>query len=316
MALRALLHCGSGGRRDPLPEDDEFLAADLEPLDSESGRRESASMLRQLSVMATPYVVSNSDDAFVNLAALKNGQAAAPALATPGTGFARLKSVAPSSGLEWTESRKLLEAAIVFEQVDPKVDPAGQHAWRADLAAAEWRLAARLHTLGLDMAVQAGDGNCQFRSLSFGLYGTPAHHSRVRAAAVDCLRRRRPQFEAFLGEEFGAYAREMARQGVWGDELTLRAAAEAFGVCINVVTSDAANWFMRYVPEHAIVRREVFISYIAPVHYNAIVRRPRGAAPFLRSMSSLGRRNSRIVEALDEYERTRAVPAAPTEVLT
>ena len=132
---------------------------------------------------------------------------------------------------------------------------------------------------------------------------------------MDCLRRRRAQFEAFLGEEFNAYARQMACSGVWGDELTLRAACECYGVVINVITSDAENWFLRYVPEHSVVQREVFCSYIAPVHYNAIVRRPRGAAPFLRSMSSLGRRNSRIVEALDEYERTKAVPAAPTEVL-
>lgn len=90
-----------------------------------------------------------------------------------------------------------------------------------------------------------------------------------------------------------------------------RAACEALGVVINVVTSDPENWFLRYVPAHSLVKREIFLSYVSPVHYNSIRRRPRGAAPMLRSLSSLGRRDSRILAALDEYERTNAVPENP-----
>ena len=125
----------------------------------------------------------------------------------------------PTAGLEWTTSRKLLEAAIAVEQLHPSLDPA--LAWRQDVAAQERRLVDRLTSLGLYMAVQRGDGNCQFRSLSFGLFGTPDHHAFVRRSCVDHMLQRRGDFEAFLGEDFRGYVREMGRDGVWGDELTL-----------------------------------------------------------------------------------------------
>ncbi len=51
-----------------------------------------------------------------------------------------------------------------------------------------------------------------------------------------------------------------------------RATCDAFGVVINVITSDAENWFLRYLPQQkAAVRHEVFLTYIAPIHYNAIL---------------------------------------------
>ena len=131
---------------------------------------------------------------------------------------------------------------------------------------------------------------------------------------MDYIFLNRHVFELFLGEDFKAWAKQMARDGTWGDELTLRAASEAYGIVVNVVTSDSENWFLRYIPEHTLVQREVFLSYIAPIHYNGIRKLARGPT-ILRSMSSLGRRNSRVVAALDEYERTMAVPKQPTDVL-
>ena len=88
--------------------------------------------------------------------------------------------------------------------------------------------------------------------------------------------------------EYSTYLRDMARSRTWGDELTLRAAVEAFGCVAHVVTSESANWYLVYTPEskpddaalaQACAKRsvpqprlgkEVFISYVSPVHYNAI----------------------------------------------
>lgn len=219
-----------------------------------------------------------------------------------------------AAGLRWTESRKILEAAIAIEQQTSPADLVLHY--RQDLQAQEQRLVNRLHTLGLEMEVQAGDGNCQFRSLSRCLYGTPVHHAFVRRKAVAYIRFHRPDFEVFLGEDFKTYVREMARDGVWGDELTLRAACESLGVVLNVVSSDSENWFHRYIPLHALVQHEAFLSFVSPVHYNAISRRPqRVAAPALRSRSSLGRRDSRILAALDDYAARREVPETPQAVL-
>lgn len=50
-----------------------------------------------------------------------------------------------------------------------------------------------------------------------------------------------------------------------------RALCEAYGIVINVITSDQQNWFMRYAPEvQPKNNMEVFVTYIAPIHYNAV----------------------------------------------
>lgn len=51
-----------------------------------------------------------------------------------------------------------------------------------------------------------------------------------------------------------------------------RAICEAYGVVVNVITSDQQHWFMRYEPEGTQPKKsvEVFVTYIAPIHYNAV----------------------------------------------
>lgn len=57
-----------------------------------------------------------------------------------------------------------------------------------------------------------------------------------------------------------------------------RAVCEAYGIVINVITSDQQHWFMRYEPEAQPKKRmEVFVTYIAPIHYNAVRLAPSGA---------------------------------------
>jgi hypothetical protein len=128
------------------------------------------------------------------------------------------------------------------------------------------------------------------------------------------MRQHRHDFEAFLGEEFSQYCREMAKPRVWGDELTLRAICEVFGIVVNVITSEPENWFLRYVPKHNLVKHEVFLTYISPVHYNAIRRRKK--VDLLRSFSSSSQQqSSQIMSALEEYERRQQVPTNPQELV-
>lgn len=149
------------------------------------------------------------------------------------------------------------------------------------------RLIARLKSLGLEMRDVRGDGACQFRALAFQLYGNEAGHKDVRAAVVEHMRRNESFFGPFFGDEFDAYLRDMSRDDCWGDELTLRAAVEAFGCTIVVVTSRPSSWFLEYRAEDAdattfnpvhttgqegsIHRKTLYLSYIFPVHYTAIV---------------------------------------------
>ena len=41
---------------------------------------------------------------------------------------------------------------------------------------------------------------------------------------------------------FASLPQAMSQGGTWGDELTLRAACDSYGVVVHCVTSEAENW--------------------------------------------------------------------------
>lgn len=93
-----------------------------------------------------------------------------------------------------------------------------------------------------------------------------------------------------------------------------RAICEAYGIVINVITSDTENWFLRYLPQRSRLQHEVFLTYISPVHYNAIRRRAK--VDLLRSFSVVKQQQgSRIMAALEGYEREKVVPSNPQELV-
>lgn len=222
----------------------------------------------------------------------------------PSTNFRRVASVAPvldapqvNGSLKktdlWTQSRQNLEEAIEEEK-----ENSTHKTWDSDLLSHEQRLDQRLDKLKLDMFIMGSDGACQFRSISYGLFGTEAYHRAVRRKAVQYMRDHRSDFEAFVGDDMDGWLKEMSQHESWGDELTLRALCEAYGIVINVITSDQQHWFMRYEPEAQPKKAaEVFITYIAPIHYNAVRRKTQASQ--LRRSFSRQRSGSRIQQALD-----------------
>eukprot|EP00629_Pelagomonadales_sp_RCC1024_P003837 CAMPEP_0119273302 /NCGR_PEP_ID=MMETSP1329-20130426/9986_1 /TAXON_ID=114041 /ORGANISM="Genus nov. species nov., Strain RCC1024" /LENGTH=259 /DNA_ID=CAMNT_0007273491 /DNA_START=119 /DNA_END=895 /DNA_ORIENTATION=- len=143
----------------------------------------------------------------------------------------------------------------------------------------------RLQKLGLARHEMEGDGNCQFRSFAFGLYGSQEHHKAVREACVAHMKAHEDFFGVFFEEgEFRKYLKGMARNKTWGDELTLRAVVEAYGCVAHVVSSEAANWYLVYEPEETnapppgppgvaapAAGKRVFLAYKSPIHYDSIV---------------------------------------------
>ncbi|KXZ45455.1 hypothetical protein GPECTOR_54g196 [Gonium pectorale] len=216
-------------------------------------------------------------------------------------GFVRVRSIRSPQGLEWSHSRKVLEVLIAAERSAGSTRAGGTRRGSRSggdggssgesYSAAERRLAERLERLNLEMLQVAGDGNCQFRSLSNELYGSQDHHASIRRAAVAHILAHRSSFEAFLGEDFDDYTAAMARSGTWGDELTLRAVCDSYGIIVHVVTSDEDNWYLTYEPAELKVDFEVFLTYIAPLHYNSIRRLSSlrtMALTFSRSLRRLG----------------------------
>jgi len=116
------------------------------------------------------------------------------------------------------------------------------------------------------------DGNCQFRALSQELFGTQRWHGEVRKHATAYMRKRPHDFSIYFEGEsaWQKYVRDMAVNGTWGDELTLRAVADALRVKIHVLTSDEENWYLQYEPAAHSHVRELFLAYISPIHYNTL----------------------------------------------
>lgn len=142
-----------------------------------------------------------------------------------------------------------------------------------EIEAGQELLRQRCRFLGLMTMDMLDDGNCQFRAMAQELYASQEHHGIVRAAVVDYLGRNADKYAAFF--EAGTwedYLRTMAALRTWGDELTLRAAAEVFNIRIHVISSTETNWYIVYEPEKGLQddARNLFITYVSPIHYNTV----------------------------------------------
>ena len=139
-------------------------------------------------------------------------------------------------------------------------------------------LARRLAALQLEAVAVRDDGACQFRAFSQQLYGTQDLHRAVRLAVVAHMRSESHFFGAMFDDgELEPYLEGMGRSRSWGDELTLRAFADAFCVCVHVVASTDTNWHLVYSPpEGTPPKKHVFLTYLSPVHYDALT----AAAPW------------------------------------
>ena len=144
-----------------------------------------------------------------------------------------------------------------------------------DVSSSSQPLHRRLLSFGLSPQEMISDGACQFRALSHQLFGTQAHHKEVRAEAVAHIRANEEVFAPFFtGGEMVRYLAAMGRDRTWGDELTLRAVCDSFGVVLYIVQSTQENWLLTYEPEGRSSKRRsskrLFLTYLSPVHYNAI----------------------------------------------
>lgn len=59
----------------------------------------------------------------------------------------------------------------------------------------------------------------------------------------------------------------MSQSGVAGDELTMRAISDHFGVPINIITADDFMWCSRYAPKQTKSQRELFVALVAPTTF-------------------------------------------------
>lgn len=112
----------------------------------------------------------------------------------------------------------------------------------------------------------------QFRALSDQLYKTSDFHKRVRQEIVQQLKSRPKSYKGFVDKmEFSQYVKKMSSDSVWGDEVTLKAAADLYGVKIVLITSIKDNPSIVILPKsEKEPGRVIHLSYLAGIHYNSI----------------------------------------------
>ncbi|EPY43767.1 hypothetical protein AGDE_00154 [Angomonas deanei] len=109
-------------------------------------------------------------------------------------------------------------------------------------------LNARLKRLGKQITAQKQDGNCLFSALAHQLFGNSRLHRLVRSLVVAYMRENSRDYAA-LFENWPNYIVEMTKEGTWGDEVCVNAAARCFGVNIHLITSDKDRWHVVFQHE-------------------------------------------------------------------
>ena len=95
----------------------------------------------------------------------------------------------------------------------------------------------------------------------------------MRQKAVAHMTANSDSFSIFFDStnEWQAYISSMSTPMTWGDELTLRAASDAYGIKIHVITTTKENWYLHYEPAQQQLPRSLFLCYTAPIHYDTFV---------------------------------------------
>jgi len=130
-----------------------------------------------------------------------------------------------------------------------------------------------------------GDGNCQFAAIADQLKDDPSYHLHVRKYVVDWLRKNenyelpngtvlKDYLETDLFSTWSNYCDYMAQEKVWGDHITLIAAAEAFNVRIVIVSSvkDSLDPIIVISPNSNQQTKVLYLSHELEYHYSSLAQ--------------------------------------------
>jgi len=149
----------------------------------------------------------------------------------------------------------------------------------------EKRLKTRMENYQLETKrIIPGDGNCQFSSISDQITDSIKHAPFIRRLIVhwltvhaDTVLENGAKLSEFsYDKEWKVYLNEMSKNGIWGDHLTLIAAAEIFNVSIVIISSVANddNYLLEINPtiQHKGIPPvgKLMLSHLTEFHYGSI----------------------------------------------
>jgi len=124
-----------------------------------------------------------------------------------------------------------------------------------------------------------GDGNCQMHAISDQLYNTIAKSADIRKMVVDWLQKNRDWqlpngavLHQFVHDRpWEEYCTAMAKDGCWGDHLTLLAISEMFGAQISIFSSvEGDNFITEIHPTTKKLKKVLLLSHYAEFHYGSL----------------------------------------------
>jgi hypothetical protein len=139
-----------------------------------------------------------------------------------------------------------------------------------ELTKSKRRLQRRLKEYTLVEYTISGDGNCQFASLSDQLYRTPKMQGVVRSLVVKQLMDYPEFYSRFVPGNYEFYCWKMSQSHVWGDHLTLQAAADKYGIQISLITSYKDSPYLHIMPREIKTSRILWLSFLSELHYNSL----------------------------------------------
>ena len=114
-----------------------------------------------------------------------------------------------------------------------------------------------------------GDGNCQFRSLSWALHGTEEHYADFRRCIVAHLKENWDRYKEFTVDP-DTYLSEMSKPGTFGDRVTVQAFCDLYDHGVAVIKDN--GYISCFAPDgHKDIdaRDYVTIVHAGNNHYNA-----------------------------------------------
>ena len=130
---------------------------------------------------------------------------------------------------------------------------------------------------GFDMRVKdaGGNGDCQFKAVSMAVHGDATAHGGLREMAVGVLEREAENWGEHVDGGPSAYRRycsAMAKQGSWGDHLTLKALAEVLMREVYAFSvKDGEVRVLKVHPKEKGSGAAVTVAYVDACHYLCVL---------------------------------------------
>ena len=117
-----------------------------------------------------------------------------------------------------------------------------------------------------------GANNCFFRAMSHQRFGDAESHQIVRQAATDQVLRN-PEFytESLTNDDIQHFVLSLSKDREWADNHAIHAAADAFGVSIEIINSNSASFapvevLPQGIPQN-LVKKRIILGHIDQAHF-------------------------------------------------